>query len=174
MPDFGATIADVDATGFTSNDIAGAANLGAISSAVLESLSVYKGSAPDATFRLALYSGGTSDTDPDGASLIADSGEFLASGSAGWYTALISGSPAIPESTRLFLVGRQSTYSRTSDQPADMLSRLQISGHTGNQDTSAAFPATMNNTSVTLNSTGAYLVYLTYRVDTGERFRVYF
>lgn len=112
---------------------------------------------PNSSARVALYSGGTSDTDPAGATLIFEGLATNASGSAAVITVAAS-QQAIPANTRLWLAhkgaGQDRYYAYTVGNPhpadgpdpeaGDLLSAVWDWGPNAgiNTDTTAAWPST--------------------------------
>lgn len=177
MPDLGTTFATASSTGTVTDAAVNAMMFPAVASAVLESISINSNTA--GPVRLAVYQGGTSDTNPDGATLIGQTGEETISSTGVYSTFLVPGSPALAASTRTYIVCRGRGMSRVdsgSPNVGDTIARSVITGLTGGNDEAIPFPATMDNTGVTFSDSGtrAYMMYLTYRVDTGEKYHVYF
>jgi len=146
-----------------------------VSGATLDSISIYLPSGESSTsLRMAVYTGGTSDTNPNGATLAHDTGS-LTTGVAteGWYTIAVAGSPALSSGVRMWIAARAASWSfhrATSVSGSEFVGRVQATDETGSGAAGTAFPATVNNTTQS-NSGGAYLFYITYSVPSGTNRR---
>jgi hypothetical protein len=177
MPDLGTTFGTQSSSGTVTDAAVNAIMFPAVDNALLESVSIYTGTA--GAVRIGVYQGGTSDTDPDGATLIGETGNQTIVSTGQYTELLITGSPALVASTRTYIICRGRGMSRIdtgSPNVGDTIARSVITGLTGGSDEAIAMPATMDNTGITFSDSGsrAYMMYLTYRVDTGERYHVYF
>lgn len=129
--------------------------------ATLDSIEAYRNSAGTAApVRLFVYQGGTSDTNPNGATLIAE-GTVTLNTNPGWNTVVTSGE-TLQNNTRTFIgiKGNDTlegiAYHTSSAQAGDFFAthgRIDLTGVTGTSDETIAMPATMDNTGAT---TGAF------------------
>ncbi len=112
----------------------------------------------DRVFRLAVYTGGTSDTDPTGATLLEDLGELSTGTGASadvltTYTANSVSSPTIPANTRVWLFGKHNFAS--------------LSMRTGNTRTTELSTGWRNVVGMASNSSGTAFESTVPSVTTG-------
>jgi hypothetical protein len=144
-----------------------------VSGATLDSISIYLPSGESATsLRMAVYTGGTSDTNPNGATLVHDTGSLTTGVSTeGWHTIAVAGSPALSSGVRMWIAARAASWSfhrATSNTGSEFVGRVQATDETGSGAAGTAFPATVDNTTQS-SSGGSYLFYLTYSVPGANR-----
>lgn len=134
--------------------------------ATLNSVGVYMHDTNTGTYRLAVYQGGTSDTNPAGATLIWQSGQLTAPGASGWDDEAASGTLVNNTRTWIFIkdndnnVVLQTTSSSGERSNATTGGRVAVYEHTGGDDETASFPATMNN-----GSQDSYTAWYRMRLD---------
>ncbi len=142
-----------------------------VANMILKSISVYEstGSASD-SIRVALYSGGTSDTNPSGASLIF--GALLSgAGGAGWKVAS-AGDESIPQNTRIWVGLKGSStdlgvqYSMDSGDRGDFKTDGRYESSVVSNDENTAWPNPWPADSGS-SSTAWYSIYLTYDTSSG-------
>ena len=152
---------DSDTTGSNTNIIAGVGTFGAISDAYVAQLAFYNSQVTSRAVRMAVYQGGTSDTNPNGATLIT---ELAITGSGiGWVTGTVAGAPALTASARTWVMCKTtsaypyvSSFGTYGDFNATA-GRVSVIGATNTNDHTLAFPATMDNSSVSTNNWGVHL-----------------
>lgn len=142
-----------------------------VAGATLDSISIYLPAGEQATpLRMAVYEGGTSNTNPLNATLIHDTGSLTTGVSAaGYHTIAVAGSPALSSGVRTWICARAAGWAFqrfTSATGSDFVGRVQDTDETGSGSASTAFPATVNNTTQT-SSSGVFLFYLTYSTPAG-------
>jgi hypothetical protein len=152
---------DLDSGASSTNIIAGVGTFGAISDAYVAEFGFYNPNGTSRSVRMALYSGGASATDPVGATLITELA--FAGAGTGWVTGTVTGAPAIPASTRIWVMCKtsgglsyQSSFGSYGNYNGTA-GRVTVIGATNTNDHTAAFPATMDNTSTTTNNWGVHL-----------------
>lgn len=152
---------DNDTSGSNTNIIAGVGTFGAISDAFVTNLAFYNGSGTSRAVRMAVYQGGTSGTNPNGATLIT---ELAITGSGiGWVSGTVAGSPALTASTRTWVMCKTTaglSYVSSFGSYGDYngtAGRVTVIGATNTNDHTLAFPATMDNSSTTTNNWGVHL-----------------
>lgn len=120
----------------------------------LDSVEIYLGGFTADAIRVAVYEGGTSDTDPNGATLVEDLGDQVP-GATGYLTFTSATNPTLTNNTRLWIVakgenaGNQTRASTNSSDAEDFYSaqgRIELTGQTGGADDGLAYPSVMDNT----------------------------
>jgi hypothetical protein len=107
------------------------------------------------SIRVAVYTGGTSLSDPVGATLVEDLGQITINGTRQFWTVNSSTTPSIPQNASLWIAVKQGTgatgyWSTSSADAGDFQTargRFQMSGQTNGTDPTLAFPSTLNGTS---------------------------
>ena len=173
MPTFGTSPVSPTTSGATTATIFNFGTFPTVSGATLDSISLYITNLEGSTnVRLAVYQGGSSDTNPNGATLIGETAQVNNGGTANAYgTFAISGSPALTSGARTWIVAKAAsndfTWSRSgAGDMGDIVRRNTLTGETGALSTSTAFPSTLDNSGIgTASTTSAYMLYLTYSVS---------
>ena len=143
------------------NIIAGVGTFGAISNAYVTELAFYNIQTTSRATRMAVYQGGTSDTNPFGATLITELA--ITGGGIGWVTGTVTGAPALAANTRTWVVCKNSVglpYTNSYTNKGDFNAtngRVVVIGATNTPDQTLPFPVTMDNTSTTTVSWGVHL-----------------
>lgn len=141
-----------------------------VSGATLDSISVYSFAGEASTpIRMAIYTGGISDSNPFGATLIYDTGSrTTGSATEGFKTLAATGSPALPSGARLWIASRAYSwpYGRTGN-PTNFSGRVTATDETGSGNPASAFPSVVDNTTQTAGAGTPFMFYLTYSTASG-------